>query len=258
MLSSQTPVQRVFDTVELLEHVLARIAPIDVALGRRVCRHWQAVILDSEKLQKLLYIRPDIHKLSIVWEKKPAGTYDPYGDAENQYRPLVGKKLTSSDDGPGKATEIAVPVRKLIGYTEGSWRQMFITQPPITTTTVHFCVSNEDGQFQHDLVIQAPSGIIIRHLLQGIVTGLHRFNQRCSNEEQHHDGDGCEADESDLKEHETELKDIIKMRWTDVDDMLRDEGFVLDVWVVMRGVIPANSPYVATAYESAQGYQNTE
>lgn len=268
--SDATAAGQVSNTTELLESILANTSTYDIAVSRQVNQRWRSVIKGSAILQRLLFLKPEDSGLSVVWQKKADGTYDPFGDAELQYRPFIGADLTSLDgfwlqkvvrihplldyrieEGPGKPTQFQLPVRKMMRFRDGEWLDMLIAQPPVTALSIHFRISSDDGPFDHKLPVVMAAGIKFRHLVEAIRTGLHMYNQHHSNEWQHHDGDGCEEDPGELEEHNADLEDITALRWQDADAILKDDKVCMDddTWVAIKGVMSESSPYVAMAYE---------
>jgi hypothetical protein len=51
-------VSNVFETAELLERILGKLHPFDLARAARVCSQWQDLVENSKKLQRALFLLP--------------------------------------------------------------------------------------------------------------------------------------------------------------------------------------------------------
>jgi hypothetical protein len=85
--SALTPVAQVFNTTELLEHILSFL-PMPQVLGKaRVARNWKAVIDESPALQKKLFFRQPDNQTevfqSVEWSPQPPIRFDILGTEDS-------------------------------------------------------------------------------------------------------------------------------------------------------------------------------
>lgn len=165
--------QQVFNTTELLEHILSFL-PMPQLLGKsRVTRDWNTVIENSPALQKKLFLRHNGSQAEVVspdhWFPKPEGwsreylanvpvyttqiELNPFVDWKNQaklhitheLKVVYPKRSDRSLAGLGVVLGkySSSYIRHRFGRSfqreqfDSSWRKMYITTPPITDVVIH-------------------------------------------------------------------------------------------------------------------------
>ncbi|GAB7332224.1 hypothetical protein MBLNU13_g04078t2 [Cladosporium sp. NU13] len=212
--STFTPTEQVFNTTELLEHILSSL-PMPKVLGKsRVSRNWKAVIDKSPALQKKLLLGHhdnqaedypqnlsiDQTDLLISLINKPVYTtkivLNPLVDWENQAGLHVTHEMTATRPKPfhPSLTGIGIILGKLnrayvrplfseasqTPQSISSWRNMYLTLPPITE--VVFAMPTAVGRsYEYDtneydqITVYAEHGITLGLLHDRLEHQMKRF-----------------------------------------------------------------------------------
>jgi hypothetical protein len=134
---------------ELLDIVLQYVDIKTLLLAQRVSRHWKATITSSPQLQENLFLRPKTSNiLSYVceWQGDDLQYFGPI-KLYPSHQPTSRQTFTSITINPLLANEIYYqslnttpqrrgqrlvlpPLSTFLRHSSGSWRSMFLTQPP--------------------------------------------------------------------------------------------------------------------------------
>lgn len=154
------------DNLNLLTHLLRLVT---LSHGRLVSQHWKAVIDNSQKLQKALFLSPAPPRCALEWESvrgkgewRPFIQKQPNTTATRQY-PIVTVHPSiehRNDAWFMTATDLKLNQEKLLGLHSPLWRSIYITQPPVR--------SIESARNKGLSVIEDDGGITISHLLDAI------------------------------------------------------------------------------------------
>lgn len=165
-----TAVSNVFNTTELLERILAKLHPFDLAKAARVCAHWQEMVASSKKLQRALFLLPVKDTLAYYHPDDPAT--DPYTSLSNHstgiwssspheivpirvfVNPLAQARMAMFVPGAAQTTAANTNVVTLArpenvpDFFGKAWQRMLFTQPPMGNVTLRwrntFGVSGSD------------------------------------------------------------------------------------------------------------------
>ncbi|KAK4547578.1 hypothetical protein LTR36_000535 [Oleoguttula mirabilis] len=120
---------KLFAVPELLEGVLRALPTKDLLFAQQVCKHWQAVINTSARLQKALFLRPGVAADTCA-DAELIDTRDsdvpPGGVAMN---PLLCDFLALEDG--DETFEVKRSRLAKLRYGLGSGSKMQLTQPPL-------------------------------------------------------------------------------------------------------------------------------
>ncbi|OCK76905.1 hypothetical protein K432DRAFT_396045 [Lepidopterella palustris CBS 459.81] len=188
---------RVFRIIELLEHILIHLPPLDLLLSQRVCFQWHQLIKASASLQHALFLSPE--------PNHPCKATVPFPSTkEYPRRGLVLFEIESSSDprrhlNPLLANhsdyEFAVHEFKnsqrfvgniLIFFTtrfhdtmrlsrpDASWRRMFLTLPP--PSKIHIIFNYSIGGLPKDetRTVENERGVSMGELADAVWAGLKR------------------------------------------------------------------------------------
>ena len=174
----------VFDTYELLEHILFQLGPNDFGRVRHVSKTWRRIISESLKLRRLFCLTPlrvtdfePFHELpayDIYWilivefdvQNKPCYSFE----LDFSFNPILTVcKIDRSGHRGGDEWRIMLP--KTIS-TDGEQLQVgeYITSPPISTICIFF---NPGRGAASSCTLRIDTGITIGDVLraqQGLLT----------------------------------------------------------------------------------------
>ncbi|KAI7162285.1 hypothetical protein KC349_g2202 [Hortaea werneckii] len=152
--------QQVWDTSELLEHILSQLPMRDLLLAQRVSRRFKAVIDSSDKIQQALFFKPAVLSPTDVPRINPLlSDYTNYRKTPIAYidrpkvitftndlsLPFVAPAIFKAVANPEGEEEHVIltsfehmqrdfpdPTMRLTPgkYVYGSWRRMYLSQPP--------------------------------------------------------------------------------------------------------------------------------
>ncbi|KXT18811.1 hypothetical protein AC579_8220 [Pseudocercospora musae] len=180
---AQSAAHAALNTVELLEAILLNLDTRTLLLSQRTCKTWQKVIAASILLQKALFLRP-------APQPSPPGDATPNNAAADEAAPDDADPPHAERDDADAATGEAYPqtaddspifnplargafqLRKLKPgqpntkvksrpkeYTNpwiaGSFRRMYVTQPPAHEVSIHTC---HGGACSNDEIVVARGG----------------------------------------------------------------------------------------------------
>ena len=140
----------VFLTTELLENILGFLPMRDLLLAQRVCRKWRDVITENTRLQQNLFLEAE--RPTVAWKWSNAGReyrldrLPELPESEPRYEDKVtftatlnemlldgGDQFESSTAECGIGEIFHLRDMACWRHKPGSWRRMFVTQPPATT-----------------------------------------------------------------------------------------------------------------------------
>lgn len=140
---------QVFSTIELLEAILFELPAKDILLTQRVSKEWQAVVKESNKLQRALFFKPVPGAPTFIprssWREKP---YSGKVIGNPLLQPLLDL-LELGDDSHFTEEHNSVVAKlsklgpKASAWTvpDASWRHMLTTQPPTRGVfSVYYCL----------------------------------------------------------------------------------------------------------------------
>lgn len=186
-----TQAGEVFDTPELLEHVLSFLPPADILTAQQVGRVWNAAVLGSRKLQAILCLTPEkdaVFRTPFVKGAFPGFTLNYDADQVTDVAPAEHE-----DSRPGTRT-VSHPMSITASFERGArktdaedgekqghrdpiigsrCRSMLICQPQIRTITVDLpCCCPEDD------LLTNPKGLTVGDLL-GLQKELAEEHKLC-------------------------------------------------------------------------------
>jgi len=131
---STSAAETVLKTPELVEMILVHLDLNQLLFAQRVCRHWKEITRDSQKLKRALYLSPitkidERIPIDNAWLKSrfpDLGVYLLQGNPK--WRPKYVQALTTSD---------FERLGQKFFSENASWRNMLLTQPPITDAVVY-------------------------------------------------------------------------------------------------------------------------
>lgn len=149
----------VFLTTELLENVLHHLPATQLLLVQRVCRKWRGVIHQNGLLQEYLFLKASPKTVAWKWSDGP-GRYrltrlDKVPNSEPRYEDSIAltarlndmmlynphrHETTTAENSPGEVFEFKEEARWRL--KPGSWRQMFVTQPPAVDVYAEYILGN--------------------------------------------------------------------------------------------------------------------
>ena len=158
----ESAVTTVLHVPELIEHILCQLPCTELLLAQRVCRFWHTTITNSPKIQKGLFLQPIKAALaentSFLGSEKPIACtrarfllhpdiewlcmsqipaqviYDLIRDAKRKRplsNPFLGTLFPRYINKSRRAYQIDIGRLKNLPV-DGSWRKMWVTQPPTT------------------------------------------------------------------------------------------------------------------------------
>ncbi|KAI0122253.1 hypothetical protein F4814DRAFT_203605 [Daldinia grandis] len=174
--SSQSLVQRsarnrALNIPEILETILWGMEDRDVLINaQRVSKRWQATIMGSPKIQASLFLRgiprslnaeryTKNHLVAYFWPKLFNATLFPYGS----YPGHTKSSFMTLDE---IRTSLDYGIREVWLVENASWRQMLVSQPPITK--IHWQVRREDLE---DPQVPLPSTVAEFNFPDGLRMG---------------------------------------------------------------------------------------
>ncbi|CAD0106613.1 unnamed protein product [Aureobasidium uvarum] len=169
-MDSLNSAQRVLETPELLEMILAELPPCQLLISQRVNILWHDLISNSPQLQQLLFMRPswpkakpfDSHlsceanrpsqrpRNNMMLRKVLGGrypTFTPRVTSQKDEEEYADKGVESPDANPNDHSSISRSVKSpssywtcdelpsndaAVLYEKASWRRMYLCQPPCT------------------------------------------------------------------------------------------------------------------------------
>ncbi|KAK5656638.1 hypothetical protein OQA88_4618 [Cercophora sp. LCS_1] len=169
---------RVLNTYELLERILAHVDNIcDIIRSRLVCHRWKTVIDESPTVQLACWYRaqpaPATPRKNDQGQsvddraKKPAWRLNPVFNA-------LGLHITTEDPrGTGTEEEnVNFDMRKRIYDKPGSWESMLATQPP--TQLIEVACWGEKGDNMFYLVESLHGPILVGDVMAVLAECQHR------------------------------------------------------------------------------------
>lgn len=187
---------QVFNTVELLESILLHLPTKDVLLAQRVSKSWKGTVTGSLRLQKALFLVPCrkaaktfFHEwLNPFWSTSTSAEefYDNFAvtdvttKGEIIVNPLLKPMLslyTASGEGEfGTNHNITEDI--FASQESSSWREMFVTQPPLLGIDVG--IEIEEGEWDWSACSpEAESGVTLADLaktLKDIVSNYESYD----------------------------------------------------------------------------------
>ncbi|KAK5115218.1 hypothetical protein LTR85_009976 [Meristemomyces frigidus] len=141
---------------ELVEIILCyEVGPIDVLRWQGVCKAWRGTITGSRKLQRKLCLMPEASD-----DAPPADEDDPVQGNSNNIVPRPNEMLTNLLKDLARGNVYLNENRKVVPASKGrspaSWRQMFLSQPPVKQVKVAIFFEYSDSH-----IIGDESGEII-------------------------------------------------------------------------------------------------
>lgn len=179
--------ERVLHTTELLEHILSYLPMQHLLFAQGISKHFQSVIRDFIKLHRALFKVPDLNHeagdgdvkvnplFHSMWTYSGACVYLVFRNDEGHFNVLPGRKPHNAvphEKAPlryvsAAALRISMTIEKdselLSLVRDGSWGDMFITQPPVPLRvhTIfrrcrnHFLMRAMDGELTASQVMDA-------------------------------------------------------------------------------------------------------
>lgn len=149
-----------FNTIELHEHILLQLPTVDMLLSRRVCSRWREVVITSVALRRLLILSPVPKEISqastssnsyngsglslmlaeIGGQSRHQRYMNPFVAKLSNINPMLFNRSNRGQIGSFVVVTYAYQSKEYhhIDQKDASWRQMFITQPPLKVIFVHF------------------------------------------------------------------------------------------------------------------------
>lgn len=191
----------VLETAELLENILYELDTKTLLLSRRVRRQWMIIIDSSPELQQKLFytsrLRPHDKATQYLWTPKTCHL-EPVRDQNlpdhsmplkwNSTRlltpmsvnPLLSEELLplGIDRALGPADQgerlDCISIHRLLRCPYGSWKEMFLCQPPATRILARHM---SDWLDEHKyLTIEDPSGVRMSHVVEKIKQAIACFD----------------------------------------------------------------------------------
>ena len=183
--ASSTPHQaahRVFSTTELLCNIVAHLPLRDLFTARAVCREWRRALVGDPTTQKALFLKPtEVREVLVEYlliqnleGPIPISECTIIGELNPWISDICGSVRTS-DSYPksGKSQHMSVNLEFL--FSDGLWREMFVTQPPCNSITVVFD-SDSGWRLVHgedSLTMNCEHGIKMGELYDFIEEEIH-------------------------------------------------------------------------------------
>jgi hypothetical protein len=151
--SHQAAANAILNTNELLCDIIIRLPLEDIVVATGVCQTWRKALKNNAAIQQALFLAPvEISDIRMT-QSGAAAVYLPTSP-EDIPRPdymIIGKYHTRIKEHSNiKAAQRSVTAFELLSsrplskHPNGSWREMFVSQPPIKSVTINtFAPSTE-------------------------------------------------------------------------------------------------------------------
>ncbi|KAK4615426.1 hypothetical protein CLAFUW4_09931 [Fulvia fulva] len=106
---------RTFAIFELAEAIFLELPMRDLLVHQRTCKQWQAVMLESSKLQEAMFFKPATTRALVIHEGRSINA-----NSIIFSHPLIRSLVRPLEDPTGT-----------LERPEASWRRQLITQPPV-------------------------------------------------------------------------------------------------------------------------------
>ncbi|KAK5125856.1 hypothetical protein LTR85_012132 [Meristemomyces frigidus] len=177
----------VFLTTELLENILRFLPARTLLQALRVCRKWRDVITQSPPIQETLFLKQERPTIAWKWSCKSHDKYrmDRLADlptVEPRYNDNItlsarlNSMVLKDDRFNGYSTAETAP-GEIFGFAgdacwrlkEGSWRRMFVTQPPASTVDAEYILgeweASRSGYDSDTVVFSQRDGVTVGKLV---------------------------------------------------------------------------------------------
>lgn len=158
MASNSNASSTVLEIPELLEAVLKPVGTIDLARARRVCHFWKNTVDRSILLQQALYLAP-------------SPDFDNPSDDRCKYLPHV---LFAWKSPKYSSSQWAFSGVNLVGLSDGTWRKMFVSQPPVKIMLLTYSGEEPVGSYASAMIIRDGAGITLGALADSLQLFLSR------------------------------------------------------------------------------------
>lgn len=155
----------VFDTYELLEHILVQLPAASITKCSRVCSTWRQLIRDSSRIREAHTLRPKARS------SYPTLLYE--SSEPIKFLPML-RARTTPILGPEKwiRLDFFVPFRILRNDSARSeYEQQYISNPPISRIYIGYCAyplkpKKSIRENDNECVLRNPKGITMGDLLE--------------------------------------------------------------------------------------------
>ena len=136
----------VLNTNELICEIFGRLPLEDIVVTTGVCRTWHNALKGNKSIQRALFLVPagiqeittTTKCLSMRVEDIPRGQYAIVAEPNPYTARICGRSHTSTRFGWTGMYEREDPPLQEFNHPDGTWQNMFVTQPPVKTLDVEF------------------------------------------------------------------------------------------------------------------------
>lgn len=192
-----TAASAVFETAELLEHILSDLPTKQLAKARRVSSTWRDAVAQSTKLRKQLYQVP-IKVISVLkYTSQGHNDLEPYISKDPNHIP-EGIRIISLHPMLQEGTmelqerltmiEGTITIPRMLSLIPGQWENMFVSQPPCQKVRFGFLGDSElmnvterrqERVRNHDVLkiesIEDATGVRLRSIVANLRHKIHLF-----------------------------------------------------------------------------------
>ncbi|KAK5169866.1 uncharacterized protein LTR77_005844 [Saxophila tyrrhenica] len=184
-----------FDIAEILEEILTYLSTKELLSAQAVSKQWKEAILASTKLQRTLFLAPEN---PIKTSRRPYATFHGGWNIVPNGETLEGAKMKKDvnavilsksdppvdgthDDQNGLYAAFGVSYPDAYPrYPHGSWKDMFLSQPPCTRVGV--CVGvpvlTRPG-YEYVWPVENPYGVRFGEIIARVCEELHGSDEPC-------------------------------------------------------------------------------
>lgn len=208
---SRQAADRVFSTNELLCGIIAHLPLNDIITTTGVCRTWRSAVAADPVVQQLLFLKPV--EIDEVLAENPhildLETPIPFDECVviGELHPWISEIIGHVQTGypyPHGGHSLHPGTNLDFLSHEGSWREMFATQPPCKRATVLLCSNMSNGN-EHEAKLVREDGIRMGELYDFVHEELS-YNPECSGSVVHFDRFDTEEYVHQARFYETRCK----------------------------------------------------
>ncbi|KAK4902700.1 hypothetical protein LTR27_000639 [Elasticomyces elasticus] len=140
----------VFDTTELLEHILSSLAFVDLVHAERVDRYWRDVVASSVRLKETLFLKAAPAELfaTVPNAAKRLNKRELLLSADKSWPIMVvdvhPALVATAISAPGWSIDISCTIDIDLLTDPGRWRNCYVFQPPCKKALLVFLIQDVD------------------------------------------------------------------------------------------------------------------
>ncbi|KAK4956469.1 hypothetical protein LTR10_005994 [Elasticomyces elasticus] len=140
----------VFDTTELLEHILSPLAFVDLVHSERVDRYWRDLVASSVRLKKTLFLKaapPELFAM-VPGAAKRSNKHELLLSTDKSWPIIVvdvhPALVATATSAPGWSIDMSCTIDIDLLTGPGRWQNCYVSQPPCKKALLVFLIQDID------------------------------------------------------------------------------------------------------------------